>query len=1466
MVADMVQIQVQYPGYYRLYPRMAHDSGDDQLNESYFLTVHHSDGTVSTPEDPNAGLYRVVADSVGMDTVSVFENAGLFYFKQGLSTIRLHHYAEIYQEYPQFLHPPMGGTTQHAGAESVYIDSVLTVIAEPRIDGAVATRVLTDRVRAYNDELRQVAYPGEQVTIAMRARNIDENNIRFATLTGTIPVSLENLQFSVAPKESNGNTLLWDVPELAPLEDFTVEITGRLAATMPDGYTLLECPAELNAPHDRDLANNTDVTQFWSLTDNGGPYQEKADLALVIDSVTDSLAVSGQDTVKIALEKQEIHYSLTVTNVSPDTAINVSIAGKLSALIDYQSADIPPAWQSGDSLQWTYPLFAPYEVKVISLIATVKENLPLPENLVITRGYVTAANDTLAQNNTDADTVTAIQAEPEADLALTMQIQTGMTASIDNNTVKATYPGEQYPVALQVTNNGPDIASDVILWCLQPDSVVYNGFSIPPTITNGDTLFWQFAALAPSAVQQVQFTVNVSAQVSVFPFLLPHWAEINYPFDLNPANNSAQDRVYIIEYIPPPPQTDVAITMHAITDTTVIINNRERNAVKPGSIYQYRVSLNNAGIHPAQSLQIIQKLPANVQFNSTTLQPFQLQGDSLVWNLAELLAGSNAAWLVNVTLSGAVPDGVDWLISTIRHTALNDSIDANNSAADTVRVVRKPAGPDGEKTDLALQMASITDTTVTDGGREWHGVKPGGEYQYRLTINNNGPNAADTIEVMQKLPANVSFQSAAITPYRQQGDSLFWRIQNLATEQDTTWTVNVALSNNVPVSINWLTSTAALFAVNDSTTTNNTAADTVRIVRKPAGPDGEKTDLALQMASITDTTVTDGGREWHGVKPGGEYQYRLTINNNGPNAADTIEVMQKLPANVSFQSAAITPYRQQGDSLFWRIQNLATEQDTTWTVNVTLSGSVPVTVNWLTSRALLSAVNDSTDNNNSAADTVRVVHKAIDPGNKNKFDAFVTLEAITDTTLEIEDNIFKAVLAGETFQYQLQVHNPGAKPGGSIKLRSFIPGGLQLSNFSITPVTANDTLFWNIDTLANAATWSVTFSAQAPQTAPEYPCPVNAFAAITAPRDTVAENNTTTTRVYILNKSGQDQFVDVVPQQLAQPDSFALSGADTLKYARESERYRHYVIAKNNGEVTAVNVRITSFFPDSVTVDNFNTTPAETAAGSATWLLDSLPADEQVVFSYDVQVAPWMPVGANMLITRVTISAANENTAQQNNNLSLNTVFNYVPESLPFTPEIQINPAMIDVTDSALVRIRIPVQVAEWDLKVRLPNGQVDSSYADLFIEQNPSPTPDVWLDITDWYNQTKLVSALNEDLVIIQIQAVNRRGVKGTAQAQLVIRSGDHMVLDRNVYKPELEDYVDIRFKLGYQRLARLDVYDVSGRHITKLTEDIYNGGWNSWLWNGMLENGSKAGSGVYLITLQSGDFKDWKKLIIVR
>ena len=61
------------------------------------------------------------------------------------------------------------------------------------------------------------------------------------------------------------------------------------------------------------------------------------------------------------------------------------------------------------------------------------------------------------------------------------------------------------------------------------------------------------------------------------------------------------------------------------------------------------------------------------------------------------------------------------------------------------------------------------------------------------------------------------------------------------------------------------------------------------------------------------------------------------------------------------------------------------------------------------------------------------------------------------------------------------------------------------------------------------------------------------------------------------------------------------------------------------------------------------------------------------------------------------------------------------------------------------------------------------------------------------------------------------------------------------------------IKFKLSSKRIAKLDLYDVSGRHITKITEDIYQGGWNLYMWSGKTETGLKVGSGVYIVNTSS-------------
>ena len=90
-------IEVDRAGYYQVWATMFYNSGDDQKNESCFITIDHQG-----PENPNAGSNRVMPDDPGTPHTAE-RDAGIFYLTPGSHTIQLHHYATIADQYPQFV-------------------------------------------------------------------------------------------------------------------------------------------------------------------------------------------------------------------------------------------------------------------------------------------------------------------------------------------------------------------------------------------------------------------------------------------------------------------------------------------------------------------------------------------------------------------------------------------------------------------------------------------------------------------------------------------------------------------------------------------------------------------------------------------------------------------------------------------------------------------------------------------------------------------------------------------------------------------------------------------------------------------------------------------------------------------------------------------------------------------------------------------------------------------------------------------------------------------------------------------------------------------------------------------------------------------------------------------------------------------------------------------------------------------
>jgi len=90
-------------------------------------------------------------------------------------------------------------------------------------------------------------------------------------------------------------------------------------------------------------------------------------------------------------------------------------------------------------------------------------------------------------------------------------------------------------------------------------------------------------------------------------------------------------------------------------------------------------------------------------------------------------------------------------------------------------------------------------------------------------------------------------------------------------------------------------------------------------------------------------------------------------------------------------------------------------------------------------------------------------------------------------------------------------------------------------------------------------------------------------------------------------------------------------------------------------------------------------------------------------------------------------------------------------------------------------------------------------------------------------------------------------------------------MVNSPNVPNPFNPEIV-IRYQLREESAVNTAVYDILGRRVTTLVEEVQQGGHYSIAWDGCDESGEKAAAGIYFYHLQAGSFTQTRKMALVK
>ena len=97
-----------------------------------------------------------------------------------------------------------------------------------------------------------------------------------------------------------------------------------------------------------------------------------------------------------------------------------------------------------------------------------------------------------------------------------------------------------------------------------------------------------------------------------------------------------------------------------------------------------------------------------------------------------------------------------------------------------------------------------------------------------------------------------------------------------------------------------------------------------------------------------------------------------------------------------------------------------------------------------------------------------------------------------------------------------------------------------------------------------------------------------------------------------------------------------------------------------------------------------------------------------------------------------------------------------------------------------------------------------------------------------------------------------------------MVILKNRHIFNMKNNFPNPFNPITTLRYELPEDGLVNITVYDMIGNVINQLVNEVQNSGYKSIQWNATNNQGQPVSAGVYLYTIEAGDFRQTKNDIV--
>jgi uncharacterized repeat protein (TIGR01451 family) len=627
-----------------------------------------------------------------------------------------------------------------------------------------------------------------------------------------------------------------------------ITIRVHVPSDVPDGTVLFNQAVVSSDIFDPDNSENISVA--------------RSEISAMVD-----LKVSKKDTPDPVVAGQELQYLITAENRGPSDAQDVRVIDDLPADVELVSAGVIGGTGSCAAL----PL-----QKLTCQLGTLKAGATAQIAVVVRVDPDVPCGSDLINDVHIESTTAEVRPDPspnQDNRRTEVDCEAGLTVTKTASTLTP-IAGENYAYTVQVKNNGPSLARNVIATdTLPPDvSYVFDTFGCGSDLVGGGC---PLGDILPG--EEIAFTMFVRLQADA------------------PCNRVLTNELEVTSSTAPTALASADVNVKCQSDLRVLKYGKPDRAVRAGEVLTYTVFVDNLGPSDATDgrVVLVDEFTSNGTFDILAIDP-QANGQQASCVPVGPVNGVAGRQTIRCTLNEdlKVFPSERWELQ-LRVRANQDQT-INNVADVTSTDARDPNAANNRAT-VEHAITDVADLSVskTDNGGPF---VAGTDFTYTVRVRNDGPSAAENVVATDDLPLGVAV--VGITPPQAGGGCslvqgtlgnvrVVCHLGTLAANSADSVALRVRVAPELPeefVLFNRACATSDVFDPDNSDQCASARSDVVA-----------RADLDVEKVAQPDPIVS-----------GQPLEYRIVVRNGGPSVARRVTVQDVLAAGLQARSAAVT--------------------------------------------------------------------------------------------------------------------------------------------------------------------------------------------------------------------------------------------------------------------------------------------------------------------------------------------------------------------------------------------------------------------------------------------------------------------------------------------------------------------------------------------------------------------------------